>query len=56
MCGFAHDDAYIHRAKIKQQFPNPVNEYVAKTKKVDSDYDDDMAADITEYLSSIKAS
>ena len=56
MCGFAHEDAYIHRAKVKQQFPNPVHEYVDRIKKADSDYDDDMAADMEEYLNSIKAS
>ena len=56
MCGFAHKDAYIYRAKVKQQFPNPVHEYVEKIKKSDSDYDDDMAADMEEYLNNINAS
>jgi len=57
MCGFSHDGAYIARAKVKQQFPNPVPAYVKETGRTDVDYyDDDMAADMEEYLNSIKAS
>ena len=56
LCGFTHDGAYIARAKIKQQFPNPVPAYVKETGKVDVDYSDDMAADMEEYLNSIRAS
>ena len=56
LCGFTHDGAYIARAKIKQQFPNPVPAYIKETGKVDVDYSDDMAADMEEYLNSIRAS
>ena len=56
LCGFTHDGAYIARAKIKQQFPNPVPAYVKETGKTDVDYSDDMAADMEEYLNSIRAS
>ena len=56
LCGFTHDGAYIARAKIKQQFPNPVPAYVKELGKTDVDYSDDMAADMEEYLNSIRAS
>lgn len=53
LCGFKHTGSYIEKAEQKKQFPNPVAEYVRITGKPTVE-DDDLSADITEYLSALK--